>query len=238
LDAGGDFKILSLQTGEERTLMRLSGFPGELCLRLPGRHIALDAAAALALTDSLVKTEFGGWTDEKRESARLALEEFRGSRRRQELLGEAAGVLFMDDYGHHPTAIKTTLAGLREFYPRRRIVLSFMSHTYSRTAALLDEFAASFKEADLVALHKIYGSARETYRGGVLGATLFEKTTAMRDGVYYVEEPLEAFELFRKTLRPGDLFLTMGAGDNWKLGAALYDYYRNSENGSAEEAAP
>jgi UDP-N-acetylmuramate--alanine ligase len=232
-NAGGDFKILSLQTGEERTVMRLSGFPGELCLRLPGRHIALDAAAALALTDSLVKAEFGGWTDEKREAVRRALEDFRGSRRRQEILGEAAGVLFMDDYGHHPTAIKTTLEGLREFYPRRRIILSFMSHTYTRTAALLDEFAASMGSADLVVLHTIYGSARETYRGGVSGRTLFEKTSAIRNGVYYVEEPLEAVELLRKTLRPGDLFLTMGAGDNWKLGAALYDYYRNNAGGEA-----
>jgi UDP-N-acetylmuramate--alanine ligase len=238
LNAGGDFKIVSLQTEEERTLMRLAGFPGELRLRVPGRHVALDAAAALALTDSLVKAEFGGWTNEKQESARLALEEFRGSRRRQELLGEAAGTLFMDDYGHHPTAIKTTLAGLREFYPRRRIVLSFMSHTYTRTAALLDEFAESLGGADLVALHKIYGSARESYRGGVSGKTLFEKTTALRDGVYYVEEPMEAFGLFTTMLRPGDLFLTMGAGDNWKLGAALYRHYRDNPAGSAGEDAP
>jgi UDP-N-acetylmuramate--alanine ligase len=218
--------------------MRLAGFPGELCLRVPGRHIALDAAAALALTDSLVKAEFGAWTDEQRDAVRLALEGFRGSRRRQEILGEAAGVLFMDDYGHHPTAIKTTLAGLREFYPRRRIILRFMSHTYTRTAALLDEFAASMGSADLVALHKIYGSARETYRGGVSGKTLFEKTAEIRGGVQYVEEPLDAVDLLKKTLKPGDLFITMGAGDNWKLGAALYDYYRNKPGNSAGEAAP
>jgi UDP-N-acetylmuramate--alanine ligase len=236
LGAAGDFRIASLQTGEERTLLRVAGFPGELRLRVPGRHIALDATAALALTDSLVKAEFGGWTEEQQEAARLALEEFRGSRRRQELLGEAGGVLFMDDYGHHPTAIKATLAGLREFYPRRRIVLSFMSHTYSRTAALLEEFAASMEDADLVALHKIYGSARETYRGGVSGKTLFEKTASKRDGVYYVEEPLEAIGLLTELLRPGDLFLTMGAGDNWKLGAALYEQYRNRDGAGA--AAP
>jgi UDP-N-acetylmuramate--alanine ligase len=238
LDASGDFKIASLQTGEERTLLRLAGFPGELCLRLPGRHIALDAVAALALTDSLVKAEFGGWTEEQRESLRIALEGFRGSRRRQEILGEAAGVLFMDDYGHHPTAIKTTLAGLREFYPRRRIVLSFMSHTYTRTAALLDEFAASMGDADLVVLHKIYGSAREAYRGGVSGKTLFEKTASIRGAVQYVEEPLEALDLLRQTLKPGDLFLTMGAGDNWKLGAALYNYYRNNEDKPSGNASP
>ncbi|GHV81124.1 UDP-N-acetylmuramate--L-alanine ligase [Spirochaetia bacterium] len=231
LNAKGDFKIVSLQSGEERTLMRVAAFPGELRLRLPGRHIALDAVAALALTDSLVKDEYGGWTDEKRGSVRQALEDFRGSRRRQEIIGEAGGILFMDDYGHHPTAIRTTLEGLREFYPRRRIVISFMSHTYTRTAALLDEFAASLEKADQVVLHKIYGSARETNRGGVSGRTLFEKTKALREGtlrdsVYYVEEPLDAAEALKGILKPGDLFLTMGAGDNWKLGTALYGYYQ------------
>ncbi|GHV76882.1 UDP-N-acetylmuramate--L-alanine ligase [Spirochaetia bacterium] len=229
LNAKGDFKIVSLQAGEERTSLRVASFPGELKLRLPGRHIALDAVAALALTDSLVKDEYGGWTDAQRESLRRALEDFRGSRRRQEIIGEAGGILFMDDYGHHPTAIRTTLEGLREFYPRRRIVLSFMSHTYTRTAALLDEFAASLEKADQVILHKIYGSAREAYRGGVTGRTLFEKTKALRDGVLYVEEPPEAAEVLKGILKPGDLFLTMGAGDNWKLGTALYGYYRNAQ---------
>jgi UDP-N-acetylmuramate--alanine ligase len=66
----------------------------------------------------------------------------------------------MDDYGHHPTAIKSTLEGLKEFYPSRRLIVSFMSHTYTRTAALLDDFASSLIPADLVFLHKIYGSAR------------------------------------------------------------------------------
>jgi UDP-N-acetylmuramate--alanine ligase len=127
----------------------------------------------------------------------------------------------MDDYGHHPSAIKTTLEGLREFYPGRRIVLSFMSHTYTRTAALLDEFAASFAAADLVVLHKIYSSAREQYRGGVDGKTLFDKTRALRNGVYYVDEPLDAVSVLKDVLKSGDLFITMGAGDNWKLGRAL-----------------
>jgi UDP-N-acetylmuramate--alanine ligase len=235
VNAKGDFKIVSLQTGEERIAARVAGFPAELNLRLPGRHIALDAVAALALTDSLVKAEYGGWTKEKHKSVWQALEDFRGSRRRQEILGEEGGILFMDDYGHHPTAVRTTLEGLREFYPKRRLVLSFMSHTYTRTAALLDQFAASFKTAGLVVLHKIYGSAREEYRGGVTGRTLFEKTRELRNGVYYIEEPVEAADLLKGILKPGDLFITMGAGDNWKLGKVLFDYYRLNSNGSAKD---
>jgi UDP-N-acetylmuramate--alanine ligase len=219
-----------------KTFYRPSGtssFPAELTIGVPGRHNALNAAAALALTDSLVRAEFGenGWTEERRENVRRALEDFRGSKRRSEIVGDYGGVLFMDDYGHHPTAIKTTLEGLREFYPQRRIVLSFMSHTYTRTAALLDEFASSFNGADLLFLHKIYESAREEYGGGVTGRTLFEKTQALRDHVYYIGEPLDAAETLKTTLRPGDLFLTMGAGDNWKLGRLLADYYCGKNSG-------
>jgi UDP-N-acetylmuramate--alanine ligase len=140
----------------------------------------------------------------------------------------------MDDYAHHPTAIKTTLEGIRAFYPGRRIILSFMSHTYTRTAALLDEFAASFAGADVVALHKIYGSAREEYRGGVTGEILSEKTRALRPEVYYREEPEEAAELLKGILRRGDIFLTMGAGDNWKLGAALLDWYQSMRPETAQ----
>jgi UDP-N-acetylmuramate--alanine ligase len=99
-----------------------------------------------------------------------------------------------------------------------------MSHTYTRTAALLDDFAASFEKADVVILHKIYASARECYSGGVTGETLFEKTKALKkDGVFYVHEHEEAAPFVRSLLRSGDLFVTMGAGDNWKLGDRLFN---------------
>jgi UDP-N-acetylmuramate--alanine ligase len=225
-------------------------------MRVPGRHTALNAAAAVALVSSLVRKEFGlttcnltaydtcgqsdrskdGWNEERREEARKALEEFGGSKRRSEILGEAGGILFMDDYGHHPTEIKTTLAGLKEFYPGRRLVVSFMSHTYTRTASLLDEFAASFEKADLILLHKIYASAREVYHGGVTGRTLFERTREILSGVsaaklgkgerfFYIDEPEDGAELLSGILKRGDLFITMGAGDNWKLGRKLFEHY-------------
>jgi UDP-N-acetylmuramate--alanine ligase len=226
--APGPYGIESCEVRNERLVVKIPSFPGGLRLRVPGRHTALNTAAALALTSSLVKKEFGngeggGWNPKILERAGKALEEFRGSRRRSEITGEAGGILFMDDYGHHPTAIKTTLEGLREFYPRRRLVLSFMSHTYTRTAALLDEFAVSFESADYVILHRIYASARDVYSGGVNGRTLYEKVRAfMGDRVFYIEEPEDAAGLALKILRSGDLFLTMGAGDNWKLGRKVF----------------
>ncbi|MDR2419355.1 MAG: UDP-N-acetylmuramate--L-alanine ligase [Treponema sp.] len=243
--AEGDFRISAYRVADERTLMRLAGFSGgetvgstaEIALRVPGRHTALNAAAALALCSSLINAEGGakgGWTNEAWNAALRALDEFRGSKRRSEIIGEAGGILFMDDYGHHPTAIQITLEGLREFYPKRRIVVSFMSHTYTRTAALLDRFAASLTGADIVFLHKIYASAREVYEGGVNGKTLFERTQALFPpekchNVYYIEEYAAAVESLKAILRPADLFLTLGAGDNWKLGQTLFTYYQQRQ---------
>ena len=242
--AEGDFAIEEYQVKNERIVMRLRSFPVEFKLRIPGRHTALNAAAAIALTSVLVGKEFGtgqndGWDEEKKNSLIKALEEFSGSRRRSEIVGEAGRILFMDDYGHHPTAIRMTLQGLKEFYPRRRLFLSFMSHTYTRTAALLDEFAVSFDRADLIIFHKIYASARESYNGGVSGWTLFEKVRenlkrAEGDRLFYTEEPEAAFDLVKGILKPGDLFITMGAGDNWKLGNKLFNYYRGKECGGSE----
>jgi len=154
----------------------------------------------------------------------------------------------MDDYAHHPTAIKTTIEGLKEFYPERRLVVSFMSHTYTRTAALINEFAAAFNDADIVFFHKIYASAREDYSGGITGRTLYEKAGVIRaeessasaavdagagaktgETVYYIEEPLDAMDDIKKTLRPGDLFISMGAGNNWHLTGKLFAYYEAME---------
>ena len=233
--AAGDYGIESFSVRDESIVMRLRFFPGELKLRIPGRHTALNTAGAMALVSSILRKEFGsegfnGWNDERREAARRALEEFRGSRRRTEILGQAGGILFIDDYGHHPTAIKSTIEGFREFYPGRRLVLSFMSHTYTRTASLLDEFAASFGDADIVLLHKIYSSAREQYNGGITGRTLYEKVKCLHSGeVFYEEESEDAADLMKGMLRRGDLFVTMGAGDNWKLGKKLFDFYSGKD---------
>jgi UDP-N-acetylmuramate--alanine ligase len=114
-----------------------------------------------------------------------------------------------------------------------------MSHTYTRTAALLDDFAASLVPADIVFLHKIYASARETYTGGVDGKSLFEKTRALRGDVFYAEEPEDAVPELRRILKPGDLFITMGAGDNWRLGKALLAWFSGhaaAETGNGAKA--
>lgn len=230
--AEGAFALSDYAVRGERGLFRLRGLDADWSIRVPGRHLVLDAAAAIALCATIVGDRDAGRALLPGELSAMvaAVESFSGSRRRSEVIGEARGVLFMDDYGHHPTAIKVTLAGLREFYPTRRLVVDFMSHTCSRTRALLEEFGGAFGDSDLTVLHRIYPSAREAPDPGMTGRVLCERVrahapSATVDGIHYFEEPLEALPFLRAELRPGDLFITMGAGDNWKLGKALYDEF-------------
>jgi len=169
-------------------------------------------------------------------------------------VGEYQDILIMDDYGHHPTAIRTTIEGIKAFWPHRRVIVDFMSHTYSRTIALQDDFIAALDSADCILLHKIYPSAREQPIQGFSGKSLFEKLCERRPElvpfdldqsidlshqkylpqnetkrgntqafIAYSEEPLNALDWLLQQLRSGDIFLTMGAGDNFKLGKALAD---------------
>lgn len=220
--ASGDYRVTFKGIQKERQVFTLGGFSGQFRLSVPGRHNVLNAVASIALAVSLLKEEGHELTVHDISRIRSSLESFRGSRRRCEILGEARGVLFMDDYAHHPTAIRKTLAGLREFYPDRRLVVDFMSHTSSRTAALLKEFAKAFKDADELILHKIYPSARDDYSGDVTGETLFEETRKKHKRVKYFENVFDARDHLEKFLHRGDLFLTMGAGDNWQLGREIY----------------
>jgi len=220
--AEGGYRIVEESRGEGFTAFRLSGWPQRFTLKIPGEHSVLNASAALALCALL-------WKEERRAgdpdlaAAAAALAAFTGSRRRSEIVGEAGGVLFMDDYGHHPTAIRATLAGYRGFFPGRRLVVDFMSHTYSRTRALLSDFGTCFEPAHMVVLHRIYASAREPNEGGISGRDLFAEVARHHGCVRYFEEPAEAVPFLTSELRPGDLFVTMGAGDNWKLGRTLYE---------------
>ncbi len=118
-----------------------------------------------------------------------------------------------------------TLAGLKEFYPRRRLIVDFMSHTASRTRALLEGFAASFGAADLCLFHRIYPSAREAPDPMMTGEVLFDRAVARGCKAMYYGEPLDAAPFLRNHLQAGDLFITMGAGDNWRLGSMLYEEF-------------
>ena len=138
-------------------------------------------------------------------------------------------MLILDDYAHHPTAITATLAGYREFYPGRRLILDFMSHTYSRTKALLEEFGEALAAADILILHEIYASAREENPGDVDGEQLAEAARRHGASIHFVTQVAEALPLVERIVQPGDLFVTMGAGNNWELGRALLNRLEKGE---------
>ncbi|MDC7223063.1 MAG: UDP-N-acetylmuramate--L-alanine ligase [Spirochaetales bacterium] len=221
--AEGPFRITQSRLEEGKNIFRLARWERDFVLPLPGKYLQQNAAAALAVVTSLLREEGRDPDDSCLDKLVQGVYEFRGSKRRCELVGEKDDIIVMDDYGHHPTAVNLTLQGLKKFYPNRRLIVDFMSHTYSRTAALLDKFAASFSAADSVILHEIYGSAREQYDGSVTGKTLFEETKKYHREVYYFDKPLEAKPFLTNYLRPGDLFVTMGAGDNWQLGLKILE---------------
>ncbi len=226
--AEGDYKlkIENLENGHQ--FFSLNVFNEKLALRFPGEHMIRNACAACALSIELLKSQKGrALSEEEKQSVyeklKAGLLAFRGAKRRSEIVAEKNNILIMDDYAHHPTAIAATLEGLKKFYPEKRLVVDFMSHTYTRTAALLDKFAQSFGAADEVILHKIYPSAREKYDGTVSGRTLYEQTKLNHPKVSYFEEVLDALPYVQSAVKSGDLFITMGAGDNWKLGKALLE---------------
>ena len=243
--AKGDYKLTFGNVENEENKFSLAlfedlgqYFSGEFCLKMPGKHEVLDAAAAVALVCQLLR-EFGKNPVEYAGAIYKGLKSFSGGKRRSEIVGSFTNkngddVLVIDDYGHHPTAVQTTLEGFKEFYKGRKLIVDFMSHTYSRTQALLKDFGASFYSADGVILHKIYSSARENPKDfNITGRTLFEEVLKNgKENVVYYEEIIDALpyaveELNKpldKSLYPdGYLFVTMGAGDNWKLGKAVLD---------------
>ena len=227
--AKGDYSIKIGQIKDGHQFFKIGAFNGELALRIPGEHMIRNATAACALSIELFKN-FSSCKDlDAATKAQIfknlkdGLEAFTGAKRRGEIIADINGIIIMDDYAHHPTAIATTLEGLRKFYPDRRIIVDFMSHTYTRTAALLDRFAGAFGAADEVILHKIYPSAREKYDGTVTGRILYERTKQNHPKVSYYEEILDALPYVSSIVKPGDLFITMGAGDNWKIGKALIE---------------
>ncbi|MBK1990478.1 UDP-N-acetylmuramate--L-alanine ligase [Sphaerospermopsis aphanizomenoides BCCUSP55] len=177
---------------------------GVLNLQLLGRHNLSNALAAVAVGRAL-NLEFG-------EIAK-GIATFEGARRRFEFRGEAAGITFIDDYAHHPSEIRATLAAARlQARPGQRVVAIFQPHRYSRTIAFLDEFAQSFTHADVVVLTDIY-SAGEPDLGQISGEQLAAEIAKQHPQVIYRPTLPSVCELLMSTFRPGDLALFLGAGN-------------------------
>jgi UDP-N-acetylmuramate--alanine ligase len=176
---------------------------GPVVLNMPGRHHALNALASL-----VVGAELGVPFAESAE----ALARFGGIHRRFEILGEAGGVMVVDDYGHHPVEVATTLGAAREGFARR-LVAVFQPHRFTRTQDLFDDFLTAFDAADLIVLTEIY-PAGERPLAGVSGAALAAALTERHGAkVSFVPERTAVAAAVRELVRPGDLVLVLGAGD-------------------------
>jgi UDP-N-acetylmuramate--alanine ligase len=185
------------------------GLLGEVHLPLPGRHNVANALAAIAVGGELL-IPF--------DVIARALAGFTGVVRRFEKKGERAGVLVVDDYAHHPTEISATLAAARQVYPERRLVALFQPHLYSRTRDFAAEFGRALLGADVAVVTDVYPS-REKPLPGVTGQLVVQAAReAGHRALIYISDKKRVSERLERLLRPGDLLLTMGAGDVVKFG--------------------
>jgi UDP-N-acetylmuramate--alanine ligase len=191
---------------------------GVLELSVPGRHNLQNALAAVAAAD---------WVGVEFARVAAALAGFHGAERRFERHGEAAGVLVVDDYGHHPTEIAAVLAAARATLGRR-IVVGFQPHRYSRTARLLEEFGTCFGEADEIVLTDIYSAGEEPIDGVTSDRLAARIANAGR--VVHVARTLDDLvTTLLKVTRPGDVVITLGAGSIGTVPARLLEALRSSE---------
>lgn len=195
---GSDF--ITCHNGQSLGLVRL---------RVPGQHNVLNALAALAATGEL-GVPFG--------TAQDALADFRGVGRRFEVRGEVNGVTIVDDYGHHPTEIKATLAGARNRYPGQTIWAVLQPHTYSRTKTLLAKFATAFADADHVIVTAIFAS-RERDTLGISNQDVVAKM--VHPDARAIDALSDVVEYLREHTRPGDVVITFSAGDANKISTEL-----------------
>jgi UDP-N-acetylmuramate--alanine ligase len=185
---------------------------GRFELPLAGPHYVLNAMAACAVAHCL-GVEVPAW--------RRGLAGLGQIHRRCQVKGEQHGILVLDDYGHHPTEIACTLAGLAQAFPGRRLVVVFQPHRFSRTQALLPEFFPVFRQAALVFVTEIY-AAGESPLDGLSARAVSEGIRASgHPGVHFIGERMTLADTILHRLNPGDLVLTLGAGDIWKTGEEL-----------------
>jgi UDP-N-acetylmuramate--alanine ligase len=201
--AEADYRLEFLQAGQgpfARFLVTTASGPlGPFEWHVPGGHNVLNATAAVAIAHQLEVAP---------EKIAEGLNRFRGVDRRFQQRGRARGVSVVDDYGHHPTEIRATLAAAREC-GHKRIFVVFQPHRYTRTLDLLDEFSGAFRDADTVVVLPIYAASEEP----IPGVTAEHLASRIQGPiVHYVPEFGEAVQLVAAQVREGDLILTLGAG--------------------------
>jgi UDP-N-acetylmuramate--alanine ligase len=202
--SGSDREVVS---GEQVFEMKKKGeLLGKIKMVLPGEHNVMNALAATTAAMELGVTF---------ETCQKVLESFYGIWRRFERIGKFNGADVISDYGHHPTAIESTVQGAREFFPKKRIVLCFQPHQHSRTKELLEDFVLTLKLADETVVAEIYGVAGRSEEDQVSSKDIVEKVLE-NDGyaqIEYAENFKAAEEILKKVVKKKDVLIIMGAGD-------------------------
>jgi UDP-N-acetylmuramate--alanine ligase len=216
LAADADVRIVgpALDTDGSRARVELPGGRAvDLRLRVPGVHNLRNAAAALAVAHAL---------DADLTICATALAAFGGVGRRFERVGEAAGVVVVDDYAHHPTELRATLAAARQAFPGRRLIAVFQPHLYSRTALHGAALGEALAGADVAVVAPIY-AAREAPQPGITSALVVDAAARAGAATVAVEERAALTARVAREVRAGDLVLTLGAGDVTRVGRELLD---------------
>ncbi len=185
---------------------------GDLELSVPGKHNAINALAAVAIT-----LELGGSLEETRK----AIKDFKGAGRRFELTGSKNGITIIDDYAHHPTEIRVTIEAARKVH-NGRIIVVFQPHRYSRTQLLGEKLGESLQEADLIVVTDVY-SAGEKPIDGISGLNVYQAALKTGSNAVYLPTFMDIEEYLVERLEENDMVISMGAGDIWKIGKEILD---------------
>ena len=222
MSSQADFQIRDVEFGQQKSRFNIyhrGSKMGMIDLNLPGIHNVYNATASIA-----VGVELNIAFDQ----IKRALETVEGVQRRLEIKGESNGVTVIDDYGHHPTEIKVTLETIEENWPNRRKVVVFQPHRYSRTRALFDEFSRAFYQSDVLVVLPIYAASEKKIEG-VTSQNLCEEIKAHgHKEVIHTDGFKAALSHLKQTLQPGDVLLTLGAGDVWKVGMEVLKMVQGS----------
>jgi UDP-N-acetylmuramate--alanine ligase len=187
---------------------------GDVSFRMPGAHNVLNALACIAVAMEL---------DVPFAQIQEGFAEFGGVGRRFQIKGEVNGIMVVDDYGHHPAEIRATLAAGKNGWPERRLVVAFQPHRYTRTRELFDEFVTAFYDADVLVVTDIYAASEKPIEGvtaEVLANAI--RKHGQKDVTYVADREMVAAHLLQ-VLQPGDIVLTLGAGNIWQAGETLLE---------------
>ncbi|PYT01222.1 MAG: UDP-N-acetylmuramate--L-alanine ligase [Acidobacteria bacterium] len=208
--------------------VRRMGEPiGEVSLHVPGLHNIYNSLAAIAVGIEL-ELPF--------ETIAGALSKFTGVNRRFQFKGEAAGVIVVDDYGHHPTEIRATLVAAKLGSAGRRMVVLFQPHRYTRTQDLMEEFARSFNNADVLLVTDIYAASEDPIPGVTAEALVEAVRRFGHKDARYAGSVEEATQALLKEVRPNDMVITLGAGNVYRVSERLPELLREREQKSEAKA--